>query len=89
MLASVALERPMPVNLSIRNLDDDVAGRMRIRAAEHGRSTEAEVRVSLAEALVVAPADDFDVRAARIRAMSAGRQQTPAEILQADSRNER
>jgi len=88
MLASVALERPMPVNLSIRNLDDDVAGRMRIRAAEHGRSTEAEVRVSLAEALVVAPADDFDVRAARIRA-SAGRQQTPAEILQADSRNER
>ncbi len=37
--------------LSIRNLDDDVKARLRRRAASHGRSMEAEVRVILAEAV--------------------------------------
>lgn len=38
-------------DLSIRNLDDDVKQRLRVRAAEHGRSMEAEVREILTEAL--------------------------------------
>ena len=35
--------------LSIRNLDDEVKERLRVRAARHGRSMEAEVRAILAE----------------------------------------
>ena len=35
--------------LSIRGLDDDVRERLRIRAAQHGRSMEAEIRAILAD----------------------------------------
>lgn len=42
--------------LSIRDLDDDVRERLRVRAARHGRSMEAEVRAILTEA--VSPASD-------------------------------
>lgn len=34
-------------SITIRNLDDDVRTRLRIRAAEHGRSMEEEVRIIL------------------------------------------
>lgn len=37
--------------LSIRNLDDIVHERLRVRAAENGRSMEAEVRSILVESL--------------------------------------
>ena len=37
--------------LTIRDLDDEVKARLRIRAAENGRSMEAEARVLLAAAL--------------------------------------
>ena len=37
--------------LMIRNLDDDLKARLRVQAAEHGRSMEAEARVLLATAL--------------------------------------
>jgi plasmid stability protein len=37
--------------LSIRNLDDRVKERLRIRAARHGRSMEAEVRAILTDAV--------------------------------------
>lgn len=37
--------------VSIRDLDDDVRERLRIRAAQHGRSMEAEIRVILADAV--------------------------------------
>jgi len=37
--------------LTIRDLDDEVKARLRVQAAEHGRSMEAEARVLLAEAL--------------------------------------
>lgn len=40
--------------LTIRNLSDDVHRALRLRAAQHGRSTEAEVREILAA--VVLPA---------------------------------
>ncbi len=37
--------------LTVRKLDDDVVRRLKIRAAENGRSTEAEVRSILTEAV--------------------------------------
>jgi antitoxin FitA len=37
--------------LTVRDLDDSVRDRLRVRAAEHGRSMEAEVRVILTEAV--------------------------------------
>lgn len=43
-------------SLSIRDLDDDVRERLRVRAAQHGRSMEAEIRAILVEA-VTAPND--------------------------------
>ena len=38
-------------NITVRNLDDEVQRRMKQRAAEHGRSMEAEVRSILTAAL--------------------------------------
>jgi plasmid stability protein len=43
--------------VSIRNLDDTVRERLRVRAAAHGRSMEAEMRAILVEA-VREPGDD-------------------------------
>lgn len=37
--------------LTVRNLPDEVHRALRVRAAEHGRSTEAEVRTILEEAV--------------------------------------
>ena len=39
-------------NITIRNLDDDVKTRLRVRAAEHHRSMEEEVRIILRDAVV-------------------------------------
>lgn len=38
-------------SLLIRDLDDEIKARLRLRAAEHGRSMEAEARALLAAAL--------------------------------------
>ncbi len=38
-------------SITIRNLDDDVRTRLRVRAAEHSRSMEEEVRIILHEAV--------------------------------------
>lgn len=38
--------------LTVRNLDDTLKSRLRVRAAENGRSMEAEVRAILRSALV-------------------------------------
>ena len=35
--------------ISVRNLDPDVKAKLRVRAAEHGRSMEAEIRAILVE----------------------------------------
>ena len=43
--------------VSIRNLDDTVRERLRVRAAAHGRSMEAEMRAILVDA-VREPGDD-------------------------------
>jgi plasmid stability protein len=41
--------------LTIRNIDDDLKKRLRIEAAQHGRSMEEEVRVILKAALNKTP----------------------------------
>ncbi len=43
-------------NITVRGIDQDTKTRLRVRAARHGRSMEAEVRAILSEAL--ATSDD-------------------------------
>ena len=43
-------------NITVRNLDDDVKTRLRVRAAEHHRSMEEEVRVILRDVVTGEPA---------------------------------
>ena len=44
--------------LTIRDLDEELRARLRVRAAQHGRSMEAEVREILRDALATPPAED-------------------------------
>lgn len=41
--------------MTIRNLDDELKARLRVRAARHGQSMEEEVRVILRAALAAEP----------------------------------
>ena len=50
-------------SITIRNLDDDVRARLRIRAAEHGRSMEEEVRIILRDAVSNAESAPRDLAA--------------------------
>ena len=79
----------MPGNLHVRNLDDDLIARLKRRAARHGRSAEAEHREILRQALSGESGPGFDELAAELRALTAHRKQTPAEVLQRESRSER
>ena len=76
--------------LVVRNLDEELVAKLKLRAAEHGRSTEAEHREILREVLNQEPRRQlFRELAARVRAMTAGRQHTPSEILLREGRDER
>lgn len=75
--------------LHVRNLDDDLIGRLRRRAARHGRSVEAEHREILRQALSAEVEPSFDDLAAELRRLTEGRRHTPAERLLAESREER
>jgi plasmid stability protein len=57
--------------LSIRDLDDEVRERLRVRAAQHGRSMEAEIRAILVEAVMDSGDTEslFDSLGARIGAL--------------------
>jgi plasmid stability protein len=65
LLALLAEEVVVVAAVSIRNLDDTVRERLRIRAAAHGRSMEAEMRAILVEA-VREPGDDEGVLGALV-----------------------
>lgn len=76
--------------LTVRNLEDDVVRRLRVRAAEHGRSAEAEHREILRAALA---GDDQGAtrrqaadRLAEFRRRTAGRGSAAATVLLADTR---
>lgn len=78
----------MPTSLHVRNLDEELVRKLKVRAAHNGRSTEAEHREILRQALNDDRAESWDAFAARVRAMTAGRPQIPSEILQRESRDE-
>ena len=71
--------------LTVRNLDDDVVRRLRIRAAEHGRSTEAEHRDILQMVLVGGEhpptRQQTAARLAEFRHRTAGRGSSTASAL--------
>ena len=75
--------------LIVRNLDDDLVARLKRRAAENRRSTEAEHREILRQVLTEEPQRSFAERAAEVRAMIRHRRQTPSEVLQREGRDER
>jgi antitoxin FitA len=76
-------------SLSVTNLDDDLLGRLKRRAARHGRSAEAEVRTILHQALSSESEPRFDELAEATRQLTAGRKHTPAELLLREGRDER
>jgi plasmid stability protein len=76
-------------SLSVRNLDDHLVSRLKRRAARHGISAEAEARDILRRALSSEAEVDFDTLAAELRALTAGRRHTPAEVLLREGRDER
>ena len=79
----------MPGNLQVRNLDDELIVRLKRRAARHGRSTEAEHREILRQALSSEVEPSFAELAAELRSLTKGRHQTPAEDLLREGREER
>jgi len=79
----------MASSLHVRNLDEDLIRRLKRRAARHGRSAEAEHREILRQALSGEEEVDFISLLAEVRALSAGRKQTPSEVLQREGRDER
>jgi antitoxin FitA len=80
--------------LTVRNLDEDLVRRLRMRAAEHGRSAEAEHREILRLALVE-PSDQETERQrvadrlAEFRHRTAGRGTPSVDELLQESRAER
>lgn len=79
----------MAGNLHVRNLDDELIDRLKRRAARHGRSTEAEHREILRQALAREAEPSFDTLAADLRKLTRRRKQTPSEILLREERDER
>ena len=75
--------------LIVRNIEQEIVARLKLRAAEHGRSAEAEHREILRQALATEPRRSFKELAARVRSMTAGRAHTPSEALVREGRDER
>ncbi len=76
--------------LTVRTLDDDIARRLRIRAAEHDRAAEAEHRALLWDALIGSEQPSNRVRQAErpaeFRQRTAGRGSSAASELLEQSR---
>ncbi|MGO9022976.1 MAG: FitA-like ribbon-helix-helix domain-containing protein [Beijerinckiaceae bacterium] len=79
----------MAGNLLVRNLDDDLIAKLKLRAARHGRSAEAEHREILRQALAAEVEPSFDKLAADLRELTKRRKQTPSEVLLREGREER
>lgn len=79
----------MTKTLLVRNVDTETARRLRLRAARHGRSMEAEHREILRAALADDSAESFWDLADKIRALTEGTTQAPSEVLLRESRDER
>ncbi|MBB3609785.1 hypothetical protein [Rhizobium sp. BK602] len=79
----------MSGNLHVRNLDDELIAKLKLRAARHGRSAEAEHREILRQALETEVEPSFDTLAAQLRQLTAKRKQTPSEVLLREERDKR
>ena len=79
----------MAGSLHVRNLDDELIARLKRRAARHGRSTEAEHREILRQALANEEEPSFEKLAADLRKLTRARKQTPSEVLLREGRGER
>ena len=66
-----ASRHPAPASITIRNLDPALKERLRVRAAQHGQSMEAEARVILQTALAPEGAPPMRHLYDRIRARCA------------------
>jgi antitoxin FitA len=74
--------------LLVRNVPQEVVEALKRRAAEHGRSAEAEHRIILEETLRAGRAA-FRERAAALREETRGRISIPSEVLIRQDRDER
>jgi plasmid stability protein len=75
--------------LVVRNLDEELVLRLKLRAAAHGHSAEAEHREILRQALAAEPRRSFKELAAKVRSMTAGRMHTPSKALLREGCDER
>jgi antitoxin FitA len=73
--------------LTVRKVPDDIVRALRMRAARHGRSAEAELRLILAQSLG-GGANDFWSRADALR-KAAGRQRSDSAALLREMRDAR
>jgi plasmid stability protein len=76
-------------NLLVRDVPEDLLRRLKERARANGRSAEAEHREILRQALSEDDGARFEELAAQLRALTAGRRQTPSEDLLRDIRDGR
>ena len=76
-------------NLLVRDVADELVARLQARARANGRSAEAEHREILRRALFEDDGARFEEMAAQMRALTAGRRQTPAEDLVREMREAR
>ena len=79
-------------DIVLRNLEDDLKEKLRRRAASNQRSMNAELREIVSTALAQprrSSRAELKALAADIRALSAGRRQTPSEVLLRESRDQR
>ena len=83
------METVIAGNLHLCNLDDELIGKLKRRAARHGRSTEAEHREILRQALAAEIEHSFDALAAELRELTKSRKRTPSEVLLREGRDER
>ncbi len=74
--------------LIVRGLDDDLVRTLKVRAARHGRSAEAEHRAIL-ESVLRPPEEDFARLAAELRDRTRGRVRADSGDLVREMRDER
>lgn len=76
-------------SLHVRNIDDELVQRLKLRAARKGRSAEAEHREILRQALSEDAAMSWEELAALSRELTKGLSHTPVDILVREDRDRR
>ena len=72
--------------LTVRRIDPEIVRRLKLRAAQHGRSADAEHRAIL-ERVLGTGADDFWIEAARLRESARRRKHTDSAKLIREDRD--